>query len=982
VRLHTLELAAFGPYPDATTIDFDALGADGLFLLYGDTGAGKTTVLDAVAYALFGRVPGARQQAGRLRCDHADPATPPRVRLELTLAGRRLRVTRSPEWQRPKLRGEGTTREQAKAVLEEERDGSWHGVSMRIDEVSHQLQEWLGMSAEQFFQVALLPQGEFARFLRAESGEREELLERLFGTRRFSEVESWLAQRRRDAKNEVAAVEEQLRAIVARLCQAAGVHDEPALPDADEAWRHGLVEAASAGATALGVTAETATAALRAAEAESERVTALRGKHERWVDAHAQRERVVAGRDEQAARLARIAAARRAAPVRPLLKAWRSAANAAATAEQEASRFGRHVDGYDREDVAQSRELRDEVSRLAALREDAAALPRAVAGLREIERHRAALVGEDERRTARLDSLPGEIEAARKELAGAERATERLGPLTEQVTRVRVELGAAREFTEGEVALAAARQRVLIVVEAHQAARDIVQDLRERRLAGIAAELAERLGAGDPCPVCGGLDHPAPARPFGGQRVTEEMETEAASVEERRRADREAAEGEVARIERDQARLAGLAHGRTEVDLGTELATCSAALDDAVAVAAGLEPARSALARLESEQRKLTESAQDAAARAAALDADAVTLADTAAALRAKLDAARGEDATVEARLERLSALADRIDALREALRVAADRRSAAAEASAAVEAEVVAAGFVDLAAAEAALVGVDDLARLEESCQEYDRLDAATAGALVDATLSEADREALAGLDASQVDEMLAAARADHAEQVAAARQAEAVRAEVTRLSGILARTWQAAAPVRERAGRIVALADLVAGQGQNVRRMTLRAYVLAARLDEVARSASERLRRMSGGRYSFVATGDSDSRRVRAGLGLQILDDYSGHTRSTRTLSGGESFMASLSLALGLADVVAAEAGGAQLETLFIDEGFGSLDADTLDLVMDTLDDLRAGGRVIGLVSHVEEMRQRIPMRLRVRKVGAAARLELEAG
>jgi exonuclease SbcC len=162
----------------------------------------------------------------------------------------------------------------------------------------------------------------------------------------------------------------------------------------------------------------------------------------------------------------------------------------------------------------------------------------------------------------------------------------------------------------------------------------------------------------------------------------------------------------------------------------------------------------------------------------------------------------------------------------------------------------------------------------------------------------------------------------------------------------------------------------------------MTLRAYVLAARLDEVARSASVRLRRMSGGRYSFVFTGDADNRRVRAGLGLRILDDYSGLARSTRTLSGGESFMASLSLALGLADVVAAESGGIPIETLFIDEGFGSLDADTLDLVMDTLDELRAGGRVIGLVSHVAEMRQRIPMRLRVRKIGIASRLELEAG
>jgi exonuclease SbcC len=197
-----------------------------------------------------------------------------------------------------------------------------------------------------------------------------------------------------------------------------------------------------------------------------------------------------------------------------------------------------------------------------------------------------------------------------------------------------------------------------------------------------------------------------------------------------------------------------------------------------------------------------------------------------------------------------------------------------------------------------------------------------------------------------------------------------------------VLAAAIAEAEPVHRRAEQVMALADLVSGQGQNARRMTLRAYVLAARLDEVARSASERLRRMSNGRYSFLCTADGDNRRVRAGLGLQILDEYSGLARSTKTLSGGESFMASLSLALGLADVVAAEAGGVPLETLFIDEGFGGLDVDTLDLVMDTLDDLRAGGRVIGLVSHVEEMRQRIRMRLRVRKVGAAARLELEAG
>lgn len=985
MRLHRLELAAFGPYPDTTTIDFDALGADGLFLLYGETGAGKTTVLDAVAYALFGRVPGARQQAGRLRCDHADPATAPRVALELTLDGRRLRISRSPEWQRPKLRGEGTTKEQARALLEEERDGTWRGVSTRIDEVSDQLQTWLGMSAEQFFQVALLPQGEFARFLRADSIEREALLERLFGTRRFSDVEAWLVQRRKDAKNEVDAVDERLRGVLARLCQAAGVAAEPLLAEADDAWRKSLVAAAVARAGDAFEAVDAATAVLRAAEAEAERVTSLRRRQERRRTAEQERSRVDAERNEQSIRREALEAARRAAGVRPLLRSWHGAtetASAAAAAADRAAVALREpaiAAGIDLS-APDSADLRDEISRLAALSEDAVELPRVTATLHSLNAERAVLAAATERRTARLEELPGEIESFRKDLAAAERAVERRRPLTEQVERVRAALAAARDHTLGEVVVASLRQRVSVAVDAHQDAREHVQNLRERRLNGIAAELAEALVDGAPCPVCGGAEHPAPARPASAVRVTEAMEAEAAAIEDERRAEREVAEGELARVERDQARLAALAGGRIEVDLGTELASCTAVLTEVTTVAAGLDAARSGLARLESEQREQVEAAQVDAAHAATLAADAAQAKARVADLTAKLDAARGDDASLAARLDRLGGLADGVDALREAIRVAADRRAAGSAAHEAAHSEAARAGFDTLEAAERAALDDGALTALETACQEFDRRDAA-----IDAVLADPELAGLAELplvETAPAVEALAAAQADHTARAAEARHEEGVRAEAARLAQVLSDAFAEAEPVRRRAGTVIALADLVAGQGQNVRRMTLRAYVLAARLDEVARSASDRLRRMSGGRYSFVATGDSDSRRVRAGLGLQILDDYSGHTRSTKTLSGGESFMASLSLALGLADVVAAEAGGAQLETLFIDEGFGSLDADTLDLVMDTLDDLRAGGRVIGLVSHVEEMRQRIPMRLRVRKVGAAARLELEAG
>nr|MBA3524013.1 SMC family ATPase [Geodermatophilaceae bacterium] len=261
MKLHRLEVCALGPFAGRQEVDLDRLGADGLFLLHGETGAGKTSVLDAVAYALFGVVPGSRQQAHRLRSDLAAADVATSVRLELTVAGRRVRVTRAPEWQRPKRRGEGTTKEPATATLQEWREGGWVGLSARIDEVSHQLRDWVGMSAEQFFQVVLLPQGEFARFLRAESSEREALLERLFGTERFTDVQDWLADRRKESAVVVEVHEATSRKFLHRLAQELDLPEggEPTLAAADDTWRteqcRRTTRAAAAAAGALGATA-------------------------------------------------------------------------------------------------------------------------------------------------------------------------------------------------------------------------------------------------------------------------------------------------------------------------------------------------------------------------------------------------------------------------------------------------------------------------------------------------------------------------------------------------------------------------------------------------------------------------------------------------------------------------------------------------------------------------------------------------------
>ncbi|MHA3705248.1 AAA family ATPase, partial [Jatrophihabitans sp. YIM 134969] len=265
MRPHRLSVRAFGPFADEVTVDFDALGAAGLFLLHGDTGAGKTSLLDAIGFALYGQVPGDRMSAGHLRSDHAAATVRTSVTLEFSAAGRRLRVTRSPEQRRRKRSGEGTTKDPA-SVLLEEFDAGWRPVSTRFREADDELLRVLGMSASQFFQVVLLPQGEFARFLRAAAPERAALLQRLFGTERFEAVEAWLADRRRTTREECAVHEQQVEALVARVAEEAGVA-VPAV--ADRAWLDDLVTVAVARA---GVTAS---AAEVAADARRTQQTAL-----------------------------------------------------------------------------------------------------------------------------------------------------------------------------------------------------------------------------------------------------------------------------------------------------------------------------------------------------------------------------------------------------------------------------------------------------------------------------------------------------------------------------------------------------------------------------------------------------------------------------------------------------------------------------------------------------------------------------------
>jgi exonuclease SbcC len=305
-----------------------------------------------------------------------------------------------------------------------------------------------------------------------------------------------------------------------------------------------------------------------------------------------------------------------------------------------------------------------------------------------------------------------------------------------------------------------------------------------------------------------------------------------------------------------------------------------------------------------------------------------------------------------------------------------ADEELRAAES--AVSGAVAAAGFANAAEAEAALLPADTLEALQARVDEARSAETAVLAALEEPDV-DVDLGAPAAVEACEA--VLRAAR-DGARAALAA--AAAARTRATDLAGLapeFERQVLALEPLRRRASEARQLADLAGGQGANRLRMTLSAYVLAARLEEVAAVASERLRRMTQGRYTLVHT-DAGRGGARAGLGLLARDTWTGQDRDTATLSGGETFLASLALALALGDVVTAESGGADIEALFVDEGFGSLDEETLEEVMDTLDNLREGGRMVGLVSHVGELRARIPAQIQVRKGRHGSSVEVRPG
>ena len=1049
MRLHRLTMTAVGPYAGTETIDFDRFAASGLFLLTGPTGSGKTTIIDAIVFALYGDVADADDSSkDRIRSRLAGPETQTVVELVFSTSAGAYRVRRTPAYRRPKRRGTGTTPERAslKVWRLTGPDGrSADDAVLRPDEAGPELARAVGLSRSQFTQTVVLPQGKFARFLRASSDDRHLLLRDVFGTRVYDDLQKELADRARGAKRAAESARADVRsaaeALIALLSGADGADDDADGADGapDPADRLRLVTAAAeVDADAVEAVLDEARAGLDARLARTEadlaqarerrsRATAALEEAKDLAARLARREDLMeAGRrlEDGAAQaredVDRLDAAQRAARVAGVEALARRSALGARAALEDLAREGAG-EGVRAEMAGALDRLDLDHLGAAAPQADPTAAPPPVpplsgtAALLENLRVRAKAARERAAALAPLEELEQGLGARRTELDERRaqetemhdlvvRDEEALAALPQDEDRLRTGLAAARRARSRLPALELAHERAAARLEAHErlaevvarleaaagaveqartgalAARDRAHRLRRQWISATAAGLVGELVEGEPCPVCGSPDHPAPAE--AGAEAVPRADVEQAEDEARRAeaALQEAVlDAERLRTERDAA--ADRAGRGTRAEAAREVESAAAALEAARDEAAAEERLDAELAELGRRSAELSERLAGRREALAGLRASSQTLDERLRADAARIEAARGDAGTVAELRAGHSARADADERLADLTAGARDAVLSAIEAAGALADALRAEGFADAGAL--ARAGLDpgareDLARrVQETAVEAERVRRGLAEGAVAALTGEES----ADVEAAEADGE--AAEAAWREAVEARSSLRARRDAVEASCRTLSRAVTALGAATGDAAALVEVSALASGSGSNRRAIPLASWVLLERFAEVLVFANQRLEHMSGGRYALVRVDDEKQAARRRGLGLGVVDRLGGEaTRDPRTLSGGETFYVSLALALALADVVTTESGGIAMETLFVDEGFGSLDPEALQDVLAELSRLRAGGRTVGIVSHVEELRRQIPDQIRVGRDDRGSRLRTIGG
>ena len=1038
-------MSAFGPYADRVELDLSPFGGRGLFLITGDTGAGKTTVFDAISFALFGEASGSTRTVDTLRSDFARPGTPTFVELTFLHRGRTYQITRNPKYERPKKTGAGTTTETADATLLLP-DG---GVVAGYKEVGAKVEELLGINSRQFKQIAMIAQGEFLQLLLADSRDRADIFRRVFNTELYQSAQRRLKEREKAARADCERGEQSIRQYMAGIVCP---EDAGCQPLADAAREPDIHEAEQ-------------TAALLAKLSEDDRG--------RLAD---MKTRITALETRIAAQIARLETARfvnqsfaqleavrqRQTMLRAKAEIARVWEKALADAETAWRTVKPAEDAWLREQKAQN-ELTEKIRRLeaavAAQTDTVGALRQVYEAQRQREPQREKMTAAIDRLTKELpqyetvDRLTAECATLSGELAALERtlqsqagekdrlaaARAELARQIEQTADTEVRLAQCRHDMEettrqadglrtirAEIAAAADLQKAWQTCRAQyeQAENAFLRSNAEavgmetaffREQAGI---LAAGLRVGEPCPVCGSPDHPRPAVAAPGapseaalRRCKAENETRrramqtASEAAKQKEAEYKAAESHLTQSTADFFADSPAPAGREELtarivkglaDCGSRQAALAAQSEELAARLKRRGQWQAELKDVEQKQRDTDGAAARNTQRHGELAADLGAKRGGLAALQKTLAFASHRQAQ-----EKIRTLTGELEEARQALaagerqyqtaqnalesnrallgdyrRRLAETETAAQAAGADYQAKRAACGFADEAAYHSASkteaeretirAGVEKYRDMCKQAQsDLTRLTEETRGKQPqDMARLEEDRRRME-TEKAQINEGLqtVGARLAANDKTCAAlqkarREQQGLEAAYLLVGG-LSRTANG-----ELAGR---------------QKLAFEQFVQASYFSRILTEANRRLRVMSEGRFELLRRENASDFRSPSGLDLDVLDNYTGKVRTVKSLSGGESFKASLSLALGLSDVIQSYAGGVEIDTMFIDEGFGALDAESLEQAIRTLSGLASGNRLVGIISHVSELQEQIDRQVIVKKGVSGSTLQV---
>ena len=859
-----ITMCAFGPYAATAEVDFEKLGTSGIFLITGDTGAGKTTVFDAISFALYGEASGGkgRRTGKSFRSDYARPELPTYVELEFIQGGKQYTIRRSPEYERAKKRGVGTVTVGAEATLVCHSDGT---ILTRSDAVNERLRQVIGLDREQFAQTVMIAQGDFLKILNASSRERKELFQKIFNTGLYARLQERLreqvGQLRRQAEDCTAAFQ------AART----QIRWDGDAPDSRELTPRQLLQ----------------------------RLEPVLASGEERVDLCRTRLQQI---DEQRQQLSgQIAAAQAVNAQLDALEAAELRLAQVRSQEAAATQWQR--------ELTLARNAQEVVP--ALLQWQAAG-----ADCRDKERELQTLTEKQESCLAAWENAQIRAEDARRERERGEQAFAQAQTLKQLLPLCRRAQTLGEELTRSE---AQTRRLEEHSTRAGQAA----QALYHRFWAGQAGLLARDLQPGRACPVCGATEHPAPAAWDDG--IPEKQQ-----VDEAQRQARDAAEEFARQAQQTAALRSGYAEAVAQLEkLG------------------GGERDPQALQR----QIGQLESAADGIRQAIDQTAKALELAQT-------------RRTQAETALERAREASIAADQQRESARTA-------------YLTAITAAGFADEAAFQSARRGGPEQEALQHRLQTHQQELAASRGAVEELTAATRGKDQV---EISALQERLA----DLQQQRLTLQQQERELASRLQTNQLACRQLQKTDREYQKImDRYTVLDDVyrtVSGQQSQRAKLSFEVYIQQYYFKQVVAAANLRLGMLTDGMYVLRCKEDARDLRTQSGLDLDVLDRNTGLWRDVSTLSGGESFQTALALALGLSDVVQAQSGGVRLDAMFIDEGFGSLDEAALNQALQGLNQLAGGKRLIGIISHVAELKQRIDRKIVVQKTAAGSKLTME--